>query len=135
MTEKLDPTAVALRRSPFVRQEVQVEPATGCFYGIVDGKVNFWGPDATHGSGDAERDLIPLQTKREPLRCFAMINREGDLVLSRTQHHSDWRPMIEATELDRVRAAGDALADGWEEDYTGVERLDALVAAWREAVK
>ena len=137
MTEKLDPTAVALRRSPFVRQGVLGPDKYGSYAGLVEQVWLVWekGGIVIKGNKTGDFDLVPLQTKREPLRCFATINREGELVLSRTQHHSDWLPMIEAAELDRVKAAGDALADGWEDDHTVSVGMDNLVAAWREAVK
>ena len=37
MTPKLDLAAVALRKTPTVRQEVQIEPATGNLFAIVGG--------------------------------------------------------------------------------------------------
>ena len=147
----LDPTAAALRRSPTVRQEVQIEPATGNLYGIVDGFLRHWnskGIPLNFAATNDECFLTALQTVREPLRCWLNTypNNDGDDFLGSAYFEIELArrgasrgailvPMIEAAELDRVKAAGDALASAWKRGNATTLEMDKAVAAWKEAVK
>ena len=125
----LDLTAVALRRDPFTEiTGLQIEPATGRIFGLVDGKLVLWqlnGNVLTTGAPD----LIPLQKpKREPLRCW--VNYCADKVDPFIAAHEDRSDAVEyAIEGSIVvpmieELPGHALYE--------MERVEALVAALRQ---
>ena len=156
MTAPLDLNAVALRKTPTVRFEgpflIQYGPYP--YIAVMNGSARYWRADGRSAIfSDHPNDLVPLITKREPLRCwvtyypdtterdkFGSVSSFASGVEQICQTSGQVVEMIKLAEFDRVKAAGQALADAVR-NYFDVSEPSATfdmskaLAAWKDAVK
>ena len=116
----------ALRRSPTVEQAVQVEPATGCFFGLVDEYLQRWRTDGRSSCNNHDLALVPLQERPKALRCWAAHMHTGGIGMSSLKQSDVWCEMIE-------RAPAEALAVVVERSAITGGPLTAALAAYRAA--
>ena len=139
----LDPQNVALARDPFTRQEVQIEPATGNLYGMVNGYVMFWhcggGLRCGYISPDRDDILVPLQTRPKALRFSVQVRPDGMVSGGMIFPHQTHAPLAGCTMREMIeRAPAEALAKAvgqWlrSSQPVPVSFLEKALAAYRAA--